>query len=201
MHYLAQGCSFLLAGSLADVLGSRRLFLSGCFLQTICYLMSGLAASGVQLITFRILSGVAYPMCFISAMNLHRELFPAGKLHDLAISCTRGGQYAGSVIGMILSGVQSMNVGWRWGFHCAAVLSLFVSLLSIWAIPKQVNTKRVSWAALTEDIDWAGTLLVTLLMAFLFSVLAYVSGSSRRRGSGKMLIRLKTVSLQTMSPF
>lgn len=178
MHYLAQGCSFLLAGSLADVLGSRRVFLSGCILQTTCYLASGLTQSGVQLIAFRILSGVAYPMCFVSAMNIHSELFTAGKLHNLAISCTRGGQYVGSVVGMILSGVLSVNVGWRWGFHCAAVLSMFTLLLSIWAIPKQVDTKRVSWVALIEDIDWAGTLLATLLMAFLFSALAYVSPSS-----------------------
>jgi MFS family permease len=178
LHYLAQGCSFLLAGSLTDVLGSRKVFLSGCILQSICYLASGFSQSGVQLIAFRILSGVAYPMCFVSAMNIHSESFIAGKLHNLSLSCTRGVQYVGSVVGMILGGVLSVNAGWRWGFHCAAALSMFTLLLSIWVIPKQVDTKRVSWVALTEDIDWAGTLLATLLMAFLFSALAYVSPRS-----------------------
>lgn len=195
MHYLAQGCTFLLAGSLADVLGSRKVFLSGCILQIICYLASGLTKSGVQLIACRILLGVAYPMCFVSAMNIHREILPAGKLHRLAVSCTKGGQYLGSVVGMILSGVLSVNVGWRWGFHCALVLSMFTLLLSIWSIPKQGDTKRVSWAAFTEDIDWAGTLLATLLMALLFYALAYVSPSSTKgHETYRMLIRLTTVS-------
>lgn len=175
MHYLAQGCTFLLAGSLVDVLGSRRVFVSGCVLQIICYLACGFTQSGMQLIAFRILSGVAYPMCFVSAMNIHGEILLAGHLSDLALYCTRGGQYLGSVAGMILSGVFSVNIGWRWGFQCAAVLSMLILLLSIWVIPKLPDTKRISWAALTEDIDWAGTLLATSLMAFLFYALAYVS--------------------------
>jgi MFS family permease len=181
MYYLAQGCTFLLAGSLADVLGSRRTFLSGCFLQTVCHLASGLAHTGPQLIVVRFVSGMAYPMCFVSAMSIHRENLPVGKLRNLAFSCTSASQYIGSGVGIVLSGILSETAGWRWGFHCAAILSLFGFLLSIWTIPRQAqDPKYIPWTELVEDIDWSGTLLASILMTLLFSALAYVSPSQRR---------------------
>ncbi|CAG8905541.1 unnamed protein product [Penicillium egyptiacum] len=176
LYYLAQGCTFLLAGSLADVLGSRKAFLSGCFLQTVCYLASGQARTGAQLIAVRFVSGMAYPMCFVSAMNIHRENLAIGKLRNLAFSCTSASQYVGSGVGIVLSGVLSETAGWRWGFHCAGILSLFGFLLSIWTIPRQAqDPKYIPWTELLEDIDWSGTLLASTLMALLLSALAYVS--------------------------
>lgn len=176
MYYLAQGCTFLLAGSLADVLGSRRTFLYGCFLQTVCHLASGLAWTGAQLIAVRFISGIAYPMCFISAMSIHGENFPIGKLRNLAFSCTSASQYIGSGVGIVLSGVLSETIGWRWGFYCAAILNLVGFLLSIWTIPQQAHEpKYIPWTELAEDIEWSGTLLASSLAALLFSALAYAS--------------------------
>jgi MFS family permease len=201
MYYLAQGCTFLLAGSLADVLGSRRIFLTGCFLQTVCYLGSGLAQTGAQLLALRTVSGVAYPMCFISSMSIHRNHVPTGKLSKLASSCTSGSQYIGSAFGIILSGVLSETIGWRWGFHGAAILNLLAFLLSIWIIPTQTEeTKYVTWTEMAEDIDWAGTLLASSLLALLFSALAYVSPSRNRNSKfRRTLTELQLASSQTTS--
>lgn len=174
MHYLAQGCTFLLAGSLTDILGSRKLFLYGCGLQALCYSAGALSQSGVQFITSRALAGIAYSMCFVSAMNIHRDALPAGRLHDLAILCTKSSQYIGSAAGMVLSGLFSVSANWRWGFYAAAILSVITLLLSAWVIPKQVSSKHVSSARLIENVDWAGTLLASLLMMLLFYALAYV---------------------------
>lgn len=174
MHYLAQGCTFLLAGSLADALGSRKAFLVGCILQNLCFMASGSAQSGMELITSRILSGIAYPMCFISAMKLHREILPVGKLQNLAVDYTRKSQYLGSAAGIVLSASLSVSASWRWGFHCAAILGNLTLLLSSWAIPRPTTTKRISWSTLTEEIDWSGTFLASSLMALLFYALASV---------------------------
>lgn len=136
---------------------------------------SGLARTGMQFITVRFVSGVAYPMCFVSAMSIHRENLPVGKMRNLAFSCTSASQYIGSGVGIVLSGILSETVGWRWGFHCAAILSLFGFLLSFCRIPQQAEEpKYVPWADLAEGIDWSGTLLASSLMVLLFSALAYV---------------------------
>ncbi|KAF9252963.1 hypothetical protein CBS147339_1468 [Penicillium roqueforti] len=191
MHYLAQGCTFLLAGSLADVLGSRRTFLCGCFLQTVCHMASGLARTGMQFITVRFVSGVAYPMCFVSAMSIHRENLPVGKMRNLAFSCTSASQYIGSGVGIVLSGILSETVGWRWGFHCAAILSLFGFLLSFCRIPQQAEEpKYVPWADLAEGIDWSGTLLASSLMVLLFSALAVITNNVQNIGRSGLFIPL-----------
>ncbi|KAK4869893.1 hypothetical protein LT330_005617 [Penicillium expansum] len=174
MYYLAQGCTFLLAGSLADILGT-----------------SGLARTGAQLIAVRCVSGVAYPMCFISAMSIHGENFPIGKSRNLAFSCTSASQFIGSGVGIVLSGLLSETAGWRWGFHCAAILSLFVFLLSIWTIPQQAHEpKYIPWSELAEDIDWSGTLLATSLTALLFSALAVITNNVATIGRSGLFVPL-----------
>ncbi|KAJ5816723.1 hypothetical protein N7447_008956 [Penicillium robsamsonii] len=196
MYYLAQGCTFLLAGSLTDLLGSRRAFLSGCFLQTVCHLASGLARTGAQLIAVRIVSGVAYPICFISAMGIHSENLPIGELRNLAFSCTSASQYIGSGVGIILSGVLSETTDWRWGFHCAAILSLqgltvFGFLLSIWTIPRHADEpKYIPWTELIKDIDWSGTLLASSLMALLVSALAVITNNVGNIGKSCLFVPL-----------
>ncbi|KAJ6026928.1 hypothetical protein N7499_005032 [Penicillium canescens] len=176
LFFLTQGCTFILAGSLTDVLGSRRVFLSGCFLQTVCYLTTGLAQGGAQLIASRIVSGMAYSMCLLSSMSIHRENLQVGKLRDLAFSSTTACQYVGHGAGIILAGLLSVTTGWRSGFHCAAIVSLCGFLLSIWTIPKQAEEpKGIPWRELYEDIDWLGTLLASFLMALLFFALAAIT--------------------------
>ncbi|KAJ5922484.1 hypothetical protein N7516_010187, partial [Penicillium verrucosum] len=191
MYYLAQGCTFLLAGSLADVLGSRRTFLSGCFLQTVCHLVSGLARTGAQLIVVRFISGIAYPMCFISAMSIHVENLPIGKLRNFAFSCTSASQYIGSGVGIILSGMLSETAGWRWGFHCAAILSLLGFLVSIWTIPQQPHEpESIPWTELAEDMEWSGTLLASSLTALLFSALAVITNNVANIGRSGLFVPL-----------
>ncbi|KAJ5592821.1 hypothetical protein N7537_009725 [Penicillium hordei] len=191
MYYLAQGCTFLLAGSLADILGSRRTFLYGCFLQTVCHLASGLARTGAQLIAARLVSGIAYPMCFISALSIHGENLPIGKLRNLAFSCTSTSQYIGSGIGIVLSGLLSETTGWRWGFHCAAIVSLVGFLLSIWTIPQQPREpKYIPWTELAEDIEWSGTLLASSLTALLFSALAVITNNVANIGRSGLFVPL-----------
>ncbi|CAI7574657.1 unnamed protein product [Penicillium glandicola] len=108
-------------------------------------------------------------------MSIHRENLPIGKLRNLAFSCTSASQYIGSVMGIVLSGVLSETTGWRWGFNCAAILSLFGSLVSFWTIPQQAHEpKDIPWSELAEDIEWSGTLLASSLTALLFAALAVI---------------------------
>ncbi|KAJ5154258.1 uncharacterized protein N7500_009697 [Penicillium coprophilum] len=191
MYYLAQGCTFMLAGSLTDALGSRRAFLSGCFIQTVCHLASGLTRNGAQLVAVRFVSGMAYPLCFISAMGIHDENLPIGKLRDFAFSCTSASQYIGSGIGIVLGGIFSETATWRWGFHYATILSLFGFLFSIWMIPPNAQEpKYIPWTELVEDIDWSGTLLASSLMGLLFSALAVITNNVAHIGRACLFVPL-----------
>ncbi|CAG8400589.1 unnamed protein product [Penicillium salamii] len=190
LHFLAQGCTLLPVGFLTNVLGSRRVFLYGCTLQTLCHLTTGVSQTGVQIITSRVLGGIAYSMCFVSVINIHEKSLPAGKLHDLAPSYTQGSRFLGTVIGLVLGGVLPVTCGWRWGFCGAAVLGWTILLLSVWAIPRPAESKHVSWATFTEDIDWVGGLLGTLVMALVFYALDVITNNAANLSKSWLFIPL-----------
>ncbi|RYP64809.1 hypothetical protein DL771_008589 [Monosporascus sp. 5C6A] len=59
VYGLTSGCSLMIAGAIADVVGSRVVYLVGCFLLTGFILGSGFAETSTQLIAFRGGQGVA----------------------------------------------------------------------------------------------------------------------------------------------
>lgn len=83
---LATGCLLILAGSIADVISSRKVFLLGCFLQGIFVLACGLAHTGIQLIMFRAMQGVAVSMCLPTAVSIITTAFQHGRLRNLGLA-------------------------------------------------------------------------------------------------------------------
>lgn len=167
MYALATGCTLLISGAVSDVVGSRTIFLLGCFLQSIFCMACGLSQDGLQLILFRIVSGLATSFCLPSAMSIISENFPAGKLRNLAFAFMGGGQPVGFGVGVLLGGVFADTVGWRWGFHSAAIANTLAFVLSWWFLPNKKDV-AISWNALVFGIDWMGALIASAALG-LFS--------------------------------
>lgn len=175
MYALSTGCTLLLSGSVSDVIGSREVFLVGCFMQSAFSLACGLSQTGTQLIVFRICSGLATSLCLPSAVSIITENFPPGKLRNLAFASMGGGQPIGFGIGIIVGGVFADSIGWQWGFHIVAIMNTCFFFLSVWGLPKRSeHAPPVSWSRLAFDIDWAGAIMASTSLALLSYVLAYV---------------------------
>lgn len=173
MYALSTGCTLLLSGSISDVIGSRTIFLLGCWLQSIFSLACGLSQTGTQLITFRILSGLATSLCLPSAVSIITENFPPGKYRNLAFASMGGGQPIGFGIGIIVGGLFADTIGWPWGFHIVAIINTLVCVLSVFKLPKKsVHAPPVSWDRLAFGIDWVGALLASTSLALLSYVLS-----------------------------
>lgn len=172
MYALATGCTLLIFGAVSDALGSRLIFLLGCFFQSIFCMACGLAENGTQLIVFRVFSGLATAMCLPSAVSIISENFSPGKLRNLAFSFIGGGQPIGFGLGMLMGGVCADTIGWRWGFHSAAIANTIAFLLSWWQLPqnKQVG---INWVLLFA-IDWLGAIVISAGLALLSLALACV---------------------------
>ncbi|KAJ5184125.1 major facilitator superfamily domain-containing protein [Penicillium capsulatum] len=175
MYALATGCTLLISGAVSDAVGSRTVFLLGCFLQSIFCMACGLAQNGLQLILFRIVSGLATSLCLPSAMSIISENFPAGKLRNLAFACMGGGQPVGFGVGILLGGIFADTVGWRWGFHSAAIANTLAVLLSWWFLPRRAES-RVSWHMLVFGIDWIGAVLASAALGLLSYALSIITG-------------------------
>merc|ERR1712000_208503 len=70
IYGLTSGATLLLAGSIADVVGSRMVDLIGCIGAGVSALACGLSKSGVQLVAFRALAGVAMSMHLPCSVSL-----------------------------------------------------------------------------------------------------------------------------------
>lgn len=156
MYALACGCTLLLLGSIADVVGSRLMYLTGCVLQSGFTLACGLAQTPTQMIVFRALAGVAISFCLPSAVSIITSTFPEGRSRNIAFASMGGGQPIGFSTGLIVGGVLTKTIGWRWGFHIAAIVNAVVFVIGFFGLPKVDNQRRNVVQRLKTEIDWIG---------------------------------------------
>ncbi|TEA17297.1 putative MFS-type transporter [Colletotrichum sidae] len=139
VYALTCGCTLLLSGAMADLFGARQLYLLGCFFQSVFTLACGLANTGTQLIVFRAFAGVAISMCLPSAVSIITHAFPSGKRRNIAFASMGGGQPIGFSVGLSVGGVFTDTIGWRWGFHMAAIINTVIFLIALNVITESTS--------------------------------------------------------------
>ncbi|KAM3493434.1 hypothetical protein MY3957_003347 [Beauveria namnaoensis] len=80
------------------------------------------------------------------------------------------GQAVGFGLGLVIGGVCSDRIGWRWGFFATAILNAVILGVSFWAIPSTMDeTIQNSSIAknLARKVDWIGALIITTSLALL----------------------------------
>ncbi|EFQ99064.1 integral membrane protein [Nannizzia gypsea CBS 118893] len=180
VYSLTCACTLLICGSISDVIGSRLMFLLGCFFQGVSTLACGLAKTGTQMIVFRAFSGVAASFCLPSAVSLINEMFPPGQSRNVAFASMGGAQPVGFGIGLVLGGVITGTVGWKWGFFIAAISNILMLFVCTWQLPKSARRDpafRSVWKRLSSDIDWVGVNLASAALAIISYVIAVVTES------------------------
>ena len=173
VYSLACGCFLLFTGQMADVLGSRKVFLSGCLLYATFTLLSGLSQT-LQLISFRALQGLSIAACLPSAVGILSLSFPTGSTRNIGFAILGAGQPVGFASGMVLSGVFISKLSWRWAFYCSAIVNLGVFAAAWWGLPRMKVFEPVSLRSFWRRVDWIGAGLVSSSLGLFFYVLAYV---------------------------
>lgn len=167
IYALTCGCTLLLLGSIADVVGSRPMYLIGCFLQSGFTLACGLAETSTQIIVFRGFAGIAISFCLPSAVSIITSTFPQGKSRNIAFASMGGGQPIGFSVGLVLGGVFAETIGWRWAFHISAIINSAVFVMAFFGLPKVADKKADIWTRIKNDIDWVGILIGSASVALL----------------------------------
>ncbi|MGI5165374.1 MFS transporter [Spirillospora sp. CA-253888] len=115
-YALVGGGLLLFGGRLADLLGRRRLFLLGAALFGLASLAAGFAPNLETLVVARFGQGMGEALASPAAMSLIALLFtdPAERARALGVwGAISGG---GLVVGVVLSGVLTELLHWRWIF-------------------------------------------------------------------------------------
>src|SRR5712664_32331 len=110
------GGVLLLGGRLADLLGRRRLFVSGIVLFTVSSLLDGLAWSEGSLIAFRSLQGLGAAMLSPAALSILTTTFQEGRERNIALGIWGAASGSGGAAGVLLGGALTSAFSWSWIF-------------------------------------------------------------------------------------
>ena len=175
VYALAAGCTLLISGSVADVVGPKRVWMTGSWLYIAFTLACGLSQTGLQLIVFRTILGIAISMCLPSAVSLTTSAFPRGPRRNIGFACMGMGQPLGYSLGLVLGGVFADTIGWRYGYYISAIINAFLAVGAIWGLPDAAQRDGpLIWSRIIYDIDWIGALILSLSLGLLSYVLASV---------------------------
>ncbi|MEU4571332.1 MFS transporter [Nonomuraea sp. ATR24] len=129
-YALVGGGLLLFGGRIADLLGRRRLFLAGAAVFGVASLAAGLAPTLETLVLARFGQGVGEALASPAAMSLIALLFtePAERAKALGVWGAISG--SGLAVGVLLSGVLTELLHWRWIFFVNVPLALVVVLVT-----------------------------------------------------------------------
>ena len=158
-YLLTFGGLLLLGGRMGDLFGRKRLFIGGVALFTLASLTGGLATSAGWLVAARAVQGIGAALAAPSALALLMTSFPEGPQRNRALSYFTAVSSAGGSIGLILGGMLTAWVSWRWVLFINVPIGIAVALLASRVI---LGTARQR-----GRLDIAGALTSTLGMGML----------------------------------
>jgi EmrB/QacA subfamily drug resistance transporter len=134
-YTLTFGGLLLLGGRAGDILGRRRMFIAGIAIFTISSLTGGLATSAGVLLAARAVQGVGGALASPAVLALVISSFPEGRERTKALGIYTGVVTGGSSLGLVLGGVITQWLSWRWvlfinvpiGIAVLAITPLFVA--------------------------------------------------------------------------
>ena len=175
-YNLAFACFMLAFGSLADIVGRRRIFTLGTGLFAVATLVSAVTSDILVLDVARGLSGVGAAAVMTAGCAILATTFEGPALvKAFAILGSSAG--AGLALGPSTAGFLVGTFGWRSVFISHLVLMVLVMA----AIPLMRETKNPT----ATKVDWVGTLTFTLSLFFV--MLGIVQGPQLGWGSGQVI--------------
>ena len=129
-YTLTFGGLLLLGARLGDLLGRRRVFVAGLSLFVGASLLGGFAQSEAWLLGARALQGVGAAIAAPSTLALLTTTFAEGAARTRAISMYSSASAAGASIGVLLGGLLTDLLSWRWGLFINVPIGLVVVALA-----------------------------------------------------------------------
>lgn len=148
------------AGRLADLLGRKRLFISGVVVFTIASGLCAGADSVGQLVAFRVLQGLGAAALVPASLGLVIEAFPAQRrAHGVNLWGAAGALAAG--LGPPIGGALVESLNWRWVF----LVNLPLGVLAVVAARRVLVESRAAGRRRVPDVR--GAVLLGMALALL----------------------------------
>ncbi|MER6344672.1 MFS transporter [Streptomyces sp. NPDC001595] len=158
-YTLTFGGLLLLGARAGDILGRRRVFMTGILLFTFASLLGGFAQEPWQLLAARALQGVGGAIASPTSLALITTTFAEGPERNRAFGVFAAVSAGGGAIGLLTGGMLTEWLDWRWVLFVNVPIGLLIAVLT----PLYINESERH----PGRFDIAGALTSTIGMASL----------------------------------
>jgi EmrB/QacA subfamily drug resistance transporter len=184
------GGLLLLGGRSGDLLGRRRIFISGLLLFSAASLLGGFANSQAWLLAARAVQGVGGAMVAPTALALITTTFPEGPPRNRAMGVYSAMSGGGAAIGLVAGGLLTTYLSWRWVLFVNVPIGILVASLA----PFVLNESERRRGRFDLPGAFTGTAGVALLVYGLSNASTDAHGVSHW-GDPKVVASLVTAAL------
>jgi EmrB/QacA subfamily drug resistance transporter len=181
-YTLTFGGFLLLGGRAADLLGPRRVLMVGLAVFSAASLAGGLAQSEAWLIIARGVQGLGAAILSPAALSIVTTTFTEGAERNKALGIWGALAGAGAAAGVLLGGVLTTGIGWRW----VLFVNVPVGVVAIAVVPLLIAESRSPQQHAGYDL--AGALSITVGLMLL--VYTLVKTSNVGWGSARTIVLL-----------
>ncbi|MEU5051247.1 MFS transporter [Streptomyces sp. NPDC021096] len=131
----------LLGGRAADLVGTKRAFLTGLVAFTLASLVGGFATDGALLIAARAVQGVGGAVLAPATLTLIMTTFTEPAARTRAMGAWSAVMAAGGAAGAVVGGVLTQYAGWRWVFFVNVPLGAVLLAAALAYVPAAAGAR------------------------------------------------------------
>jgi EmrB/QacA subfamily drug resistance transporter len=135
-YALAFGGLLLLGGRAGDLLGRRRMFVTGLLVFSAASLAGGFATSAAWLLTARAVQGAGAAIVAPTALALIATTFPEGPPRSRAMGVYASMSAVGGAVGLVAGGLLVTYVNWQWVLFVNVPIGIAAALLALAVLPR-----------------------------------------------------------------
>ena len=156
--YMLVGAAVIVtSGALGDVFGRRKVFLGGLFLFVASCVLIALSSAAAGVIAGRMIQGAAGSTILACGMSL-LSVDSSGAAQMKAITLWGAASAAGGAAGPLVGGVLVDATGWQGLFWIDAAIAAACVPITLFLVKESSDPNR------SRSIDWAGTVLIALIL-------------------------------------
>jgi EmrB/QacA subfamily drug resistance transporter len=199
-YTLMFGGFLLLGGRAGDLIGRKRVFLTGVVVFVVASFLNGIAGSSTLLILARGLQGFGAALVAPAALSILTTTFAEGRDRTRALGVWAAIATGGAAVGLLLGGILVEFLSWPWIFFVNVPVGIATFLASL----KYVPESRADAEHRTFDLPGAVTVTAGLI-ALVYGIVnvqkvGWTSGTTMLWGAVALVLLTAFVVIEQRQP-